>query len=135
MIPGDWANMCQAMWRSPLLPLSSIEQGKKETITDARVGTGQIFKRDLLSYLEAYGNKKTGSLIEQLERYDFGTIRAALIASVPSKQDIKTLDSKEQTTWGWPALQATLSHVPVKNLDEPDPQKSKPQIVIQVNDS
>ncbi|KAK2805786.1 hypothetical protein FQN50_006062 [Emmonsiellopsis sp. PD_5] len=112
MIPGDWANMCQAAWRSPLLPM--IPKGEEQTkcTTEDRVGSGARFKRDLLAYLEMYGHKKTGPLTEQLEKYDFRAIHAALIASVPSRQTDDELNSERQTLWGWPALKDTIRQIP-----------------------
>lgn len=105
MIPGDWANMCQAVWRSPLLPL---QRGPDVPGSNRTHGTGSRFKHDLLEYLNAYGRAKTNSLVKQLAQFDFSAVRAALIASVPSKQPV---DSK--TRWGWPALRDILQHVPV----------------------
>lgn len=128
MIPGDWANMCQAVWRSPLLPLQrSDSRPGVEGI--AAVGSGARFKRDLLAYLNAYGTKKTGSLVRQLSRHDFGAIRAAFAASVPSKVKMDDMDSTKQTLWGWPALKDTLRHVPLKKEEG---RFMKPHIVIQV---
>jgi tyrosyl-DNA phosphodiesterase-1 len=125
MIPGDWTNMCQAVWRSPLLPL----QRTGDRGGDLSIGSGARFKRDLLAYLNEYGPKKTGPLVDQLKNYDFGAIRAALVASVPSKQKINNLDSQRRTLWGWPALKDIVRHIPI-------PQKSSkrgtPHIVTQV---
>ncbi|KAL2815698.1 phospholipase D/nuclease [Aspergillus granulosus] len=117
MIAGDWANMTQAVWCSPLLPLSSLESscdGSKPI--SAPWGSGTKFKRDLLAYLKEYGVKKTGPLVEQLAKYDFSAVRAALIASVPSK--LKTgggssSNGNGRTVWGWPALRDALRHVPL----------------------
>ncbi|KKK26451.1 hypothetical protein ARAM_000247 [Aspergillus rambellii] len=111
MIAGDWANMCQAVWRSPLLPLQSGD--RKET--DSTVwGTGARFKRDLLAYLAEYGARKTGPLVEQLSRYDFSAVRAALIASVPSKRKIdRSSNGLQKPLWGWPAVRDVLRHVPL----------------------
>lgn len=123
MIPGDWANMTQAVWRSPLLPLlpnTSTPEGTGE------YGSGTRFKRDLLSYLNAYGRQKTGPLVKQLEHFDFRAVRAALIASVPSKQKAETMDAKKQTLWGWPALKDILQHVPLA------PHSRTAHIVLQV---
>lgn len=108
MIPGDWANMCQAVWRSPLLPLQKTD----DRVEDLTLGSGARFKRDLLAYLTEYGPKKTGPLVEQLRKYDFGAIRAALVASVPSKQKIDDLDSQKKTLWGWPALKDIMRQIP-----------------------
>ncbi|KAL5047256.1 hypothetical protein BDW71DRAFT_196994 [Aspergillus fruticulosus] len=114
MLAGDWANMCQAVWRSPLLPLTD---GRGDKNFNAW-GSGARFKRDLLAYLKAYGAKKTGPLVEQLAKYDFSAVRAALIASVPSKQKINPSSNEDadgRTIWGWPALKETLRNIP---LDE-----------------
>ncbi|KAL4807085.1 phospholipase D/nuclease [Aspergillus unguis] len=113
MIPGDWANMCQAVWRSPLLPLKANGNGEESKST--AWGSGSRFKRDLLAYLKAYGVKKTGPLVDQLVKYDFGAVRAAFIASVPSKQKISDGDGK--TLWGWPALKDALRIVPLRDSE------------------
>ncbi|KAF7595912.1 hypothetical protein BBP40_004405 [Aspergillus hancockii] len=124
MIPGDWANMCQAVWRSPLLPLQRA--GDREE--DLALGSGARFKRDLLAYLNEYGPKKTGPLVDQLKKYDFGAIRAALVASVPSKQKINNLDSQRKTLWGWPALKDIVRHIPISQKRS---ESATPHIVTQ----
>lgn len=121
MIPFDWANMCQAVWRSPLLPL--LESTAPET---GEIGSGVRFKRDLLAYLNAYGSNKTGSLVRQLSQHDFGTVRAALVASVPSKQKVSQMNSQREPIWGWPGLKDTLRRVPVDG-------RQKPHVVVQVS--
>lgn len=131
MIPGDWANMCQDVWQSPLLPLMSITPGTT-SVASAAVGTGERFKRDLLAYLEAYGDKKTGALVKQLKKYDFSAIRAALVASVPSKQRINNMDSEKATLWGWPALKDILRQIPLEQTERARDPSRKPHIVIQV---
>ena len=129
MIPQDWANMTQAVWQSPLLPLLSPGASSFPDINSP--GTGSRFKRDLLTYLRAYGPKKTGPLVQQLSRYDFGAIRAALIASVPSKQNLIDLDPGNATLWGWPAVKDLMGQVPTgRTKEEKDRQKS--HIAIQV---
>lgn len=128
MIPGDWANMCQAVWRSPLLPLQRSDGGP-DVEGVAAVGSGARFKRDLLAYLNAYGTKKTGPLVRQLSRHDFGAIRAAFVASVPSKIKMGDMDSTKKTLWGWPALKDTLRYVPLKKEEG---RSTKPHIVVQV---
>ena len=120
MIPGDWANMCQAVWRSPLLPLqSTTAPGPQQSPGGGVYGTGTRFKRDLLAYLNAYGRQKTGSLANQLARFDFRAVRAALLASVPSKKKLETMDSQKETLWGWPAVRDILRHVPPRQHSEP----------------
>ncbi|KAJ0417123.1 tyrosyl-DNA phosphodiesterase I [Aspergillus carlsbadensis] len=133
MIAGDWANMTQAVWRSPLLPLSSTDSsrgGSNSAPTSMPWGSGARFKRDLLAYLKEYGVKKTGPLVQQLAKYDFGAVRAALIASVPSKLKIGNSgsnDSDDRTIWGWPALRDALRHVPLRESD------ATPHIVAQMS--
>ncbi|KAE8384377.1 tyrosyl-DNA phosphodiesterase I [Aspergillus alliaceus] len=126
MIPGDWANMCQAVWRSPLLPLQKTDGGQG----DLELGSGARFKRDLLAYLTEYGSKKTGPLVDQLKKHDFRAIRAALVASVPSKQKINSLDSQRKTLWGWPALKDTIRHI---SLAQKSNKNATPHIIIQMS--
>ncbi|KAE8412654.1 tyrosyl-DNA phosphodiesterase I [Aspergillus pseudocaelatus] len=126
MIPGDWANMCQAVWRSPLLPLQRTDDRGE----DLTLGSGARFKRDLLAYLSEYGPKKTGPLVEQLRKYDFRAIRAALVASVPSKQKINDLDSQKKTLWGWPALKDIMRHIPPAQESN---KTTTPHIVTQIS--
>ncbi|KAL2378371.1 hypothetical protein RJZ90_006046 [Blastomyces dermatitidis] len=129
MIAGDWANMCQAVWRSPLLPMChEMKRGPGSTASN-RFGSGIRFKRDLIAYLEAYGRKKTGPLVDQLEKYDFSTVRAGLVASVPSRQAIDELDSEKHTLWGWPALKDAIQQIPLNKGTNTT--GNRPQIVIQ----
>lgn len=126
MLAGDWANMSQAVWRSPLLPLS-FTQGP-ESGEASLFGTGARFKRDLLAYLDFYGRRKTGSLVDQLRKFDFQAVRAVLIASVPSKERLNRADSSKTTLWGWPALKDALCQAQLKDNER----SSSPHIVIQV---
>ncbi|TVY35424.1 putative tyrosyl-DNA phosphodiesterase [Lachnellula subtilissima] len=121
MIAFDWTNMAQAVWRSPLLP----ETPNDVTLPESnKIGSGSKFKKDLLNYLKAYDTKRVicKPLIEQLSKYDFSAVRAALVASVPGKQDIET---DAETSWGWPGLKNVLSAVPVKT--------NEPEIVLQIS--
>ena len=121
MIAFDWANMTQGLWKSPLLP--ELKPSQSEPL-NPKIGTGVKFKIDLLNYLRAYDTRRVicKPLIEQLSKYDFSEIRAALVASVPGRQGIET-DSK--TVWGWAGLAKVLSCVPVT--------KSESEIVIQIS--
>jgi tyrosyl-DNA phosphodiesterase-1 len=134
MIRGDWTNMTQAVWRSPLLPLHS-PGSPASSQAQSTIGSGARFKRDLLAYLKAYGPKKTGSLVQQLDRFDFGAIRAALIASVPSKQEFSTLDSGKATLWGWPALRDLMGCIPIQKQPKEGKsrQERRPHIVAQIS--
>lgn len=136
MINGDWANMTQAVWRSPLLPLQKPSAPAAATLKPG-FATGARFKRDLLSYLKAYGPKKTGPLVHELGRFNFDSIRAALIASTPSKQVFSHLDSDKATLWGWPALSDLMARVPIQARTKEGDQRStmQPHIAIQVRPS
>lgn len=111
-IPRDWS-MCQAIWRSPLLPLLSTSHSSPSSATESstQIGSSARFKKDLLAYLKAYGTKKTGPLTIELQKYDFSTICAALVGSVPGKQVLSTIDPDTETLWGWPALRSILSSI------------------------
>lgn len=96
--------MTQAVWRSPLLPLQ-VAGPLASFPNDSSFGTGSRFKRDILTYLKVYGPKRTGKLVQQLERHDFGAVRAALVASVPSRQQFSELDSEKSTLLGLASLE------------------------------
>lgn len=113
--------MCQAVWRSPLLPLQKQEQKQAPAEASTTLGTGSRFKRDLLAYLSEYGPKKTGRLVDQLRKYDFSLVRAALVASVPSKQKYGGLDSSRKTIWGWPGLRDVIGNVPIRPNEDKTP--------------
>jgi tyrosyl-DNA phosphodiesterase-1 len=121
MIQRDWTNMTQAIWRSPLLPISLT---KGTVSTNPAFGSGQKFKIDFLSYLDAYDTRRNvcKDLIKSLEDYDFSEIKGTLIGSVPGRHAI---DSQHQTLWGWPALRKALEDIPV--------QEGESQVVVQVS--
>ncbi|KAG9669849.1 phospholipase D/nuclease, partial [Aureobasidium melanogenum] len=112
MISQDWTNLTQAVWRSPLLPLS----GTDNETSEAPIGSGARFKRELLNYLQGYKSKfrdPTRPLVDQLKKYDFSSVKAALVASVPGKQQIGTITANsKQSLWGWPGLERVLEEVP-----------------------
>ncbi|OMP88829.1 putative tyrosyl-DNA phosphodiesterase [Diplodia seriata] len=131
MVPKDWTNMTNAVWRSPLLPLlpetcqphhstpASTSESRISGTSNARhaIGTGQRFKVDLLRYLSAYG-KRLSTLTKQLVRYDFSTIRAALVASTPNRVKLDDTNPDERTSWGWVGLREVLSQVPLAATDD-----------------
>ncbi|PMD47553.1 phospholipase D/nuclease [Hyaloscypha variabilis F] len=121
MIPFDWGNMAQAVWKSPLLPLCSNSTLPAQS---EQMGNGAKFKVDFLNYLRAYDSKRRicKPLIEQLMKYDFSEIRAALVGSVPGKQD---MESDSKTSWGWAGLKNVLMSVPVSGPE--------PDIVVQIS--
>lgn len=124
MIAKDWTNMTNAVWRSPVLPLSHEKDTNNTLASDHPFGTGQKFKHDLLSYMRAYDTRRPTirALVDELRKYDFSEVRATLIASVPGRHP---MHDTSQTAWGWPALKRALRSVPV--------QDGKSDIVVQVS--
>lgn len=124
MIPKDWTNMTNAVWRSQKLPRlweldTMLQQGQQ-----LPVGSGARFKADLMAYLTHYDliRPTCRHLVDRLANFDFSSIRAALIASVPGKHNVRDASS---TAWGWAGLQRCLQDVPV------EPGKS--EIVVQIS--
>jgi tyrosyl-DNA phosphodiesterase-1 len=128
MIEQDWTNLTQAVWRSPELPLIPDGEQQQPDNTQHAIGTGLRFKADLLKYLNAYSNRTRG-LVDELKKYDFSSVRAALIASTPSKIPLDTSTGQVTTPWGWPGLKHILSQIPVKST----PSQSVPVINIQIS--
>ena len=126
MVPGDWS-MCQAVWRSPLLPLQGhIDAAPVSSTSPPIIGSGSRFRVDLLAYLRSYGQAKLGALTAQLKQYNFDAIRAALVASTPSKQNLRSTDPDKESVWGWPGLKNVLTYIPSDTA-------KRPTIVIQVS--
>ena len=123
MIAGDW-RMCQAVWKSPPLPLQTSGYAEQADSSLSLLGIGARFKHDLLAYLQKY-ETRTKSLVSTLSQYDFSSVRAALVASTPGKQNLRRLDPDTDTLWGWPAIQRVLGNIPMASLD--------PHIVIQIS--
>lgn len=121
MVAGDW-RMCQAVWRSPLLPMSTTPVPLANGTPP--IGSGARFKRDLLAYLGRY-ETRTKDLVASLQKYDFGSVRAALIASTPSKVNIRSCDWENDVLWGWPALKRIARGISTAS--------SEPHIVMQVS--
>jgi MATE family multidrug resistance protein len=113
MIPKDWTNMTNAVWKSPKLPLSTVPDNTSQHGQLLPVGSGLRFKADLLSYLMKYDSSKVicKPLVDHLGHFDFSSIRAAFIASVPGKHDFR---NASQPAWGWAGLLRCLKGVPVE---------------------
>lgn len=117
--------MTNAVWTSQLLPKLTQQADQTEASPDQYpVGSGEKFRVDLLSYIRSYDRRKITCrpLADELIKYDFSAIRAALVASVPGIHDIHDLS---QPTWGWPALKRTLRAVPCESGDS--------EIVVQIS--
>ncbi len=128
-IERDWS-MSQAIWRSPLLPLLEDESGSIDSFPS--LGSGPRFKHDLSAYFRGYGPGKLHDLINQLSRYDFSNVRGALIASVPGKQNVQSMDPEFESLWGWPGLKRILSGIPSVPTNASSPTR-QPHIVAQIS--
>ncbi|KAF2125074.1 phospholipase D/nuclease [Dothidotthia symphoricarpi CBS 119687] len=126
MIPKDWTNMTQAVWRSPLLPLLPQLPTSSSADIHYPIGSGERFKVDLLRYLNKY-EKRVSGLPKQLADYDFHAVRAAFVGSAPSRQDPSTTQPERHTSFGWLGLQEILSEVPVSS------EGKAPHIVTQIS--
>jgi tyrosyl-DNA phosphodiesterase 1 len=126
MIPKDWRTMSQAIWRSPLLTL--LPEGRPPAMGSEDIappiGTGPRFKVDLLRYLNAYGGR-TKALTDQLSKYDFTPIRAAFIASSPSRFRECDADPSSHTSWGWLGFREIL-----KTVDYARPAPNEPATIV-----
>lgn len=127
MIHRDWANMTQAVWASPPLPLLANTSDQASTPTVHPIGSGERFKVDLLRYLGAY-EKRLEPLTMQLKDYDFSSIRAAFLGSAPSRQK-PAAASSAVTAFGWLGLSQILSSIPITAPDG----SSRPHIVSQIS--
>ncbi|RGP80417.1 mate efflux family [Fusarium longipes] len=125
MIPKDWTNMTNGVWKSPLLPKIPNIPSLASSPEDFPVGSGERFKVDLLNYLKSYDKRRIvcKSLSDKLGHYDFSVVKAALIASVPGRHNLQDMS---ETSWGWAALKRCLQHVPCHQHDDSD-------IVVQVS--
>ncbi|KPI44002.1 putative tyrosyl-DNA phosphodiesterase [Cyphellophora attinorum] len=131
MLEKDWTNMTQAVWRSGPLPQATGDAVLRAEGLEP-IGSGERFKYDLLEYLKAY-KRPTQSLVKQLQQHDFGTVRGALVASVPCKLASKVLAStKDLHLWGHPQLREVITHVNglKKNRSSPT---TPPHLVAQVS--
>ena len=90
------------------------------------IGSGPRFKTDLITYLRSYKKAKIGDLASELQKYDFNAVKAALIASTPSKQNLRSCDPMTETIWGWPGLRNILISIPTSSLKQS-------QVTIQVS--
>lgn len=94
LIPFDWENMTQGAWISPMLPRGP---------TDA-----STFKKDFLRYLSMYKLETVAKIIPVMRRFDFSSIKATLVASVPGTFEPS---SPDYNLWGLHALRKALEKV------------------------
>lgn len=80
LIQVDWDEKSEAIWLSPIL---CKRDEASRPLTDAKGNTGLQFQTDLLEYLTSYRKASISPLLKDLSLYDFTTIRAIFIGSVP----------------------------------------------------
>ncbi|QPG74259.1 hypothetical protein FOA43_001584 [Brettanomyces nanus] len=92
---ADYAIQTQMCWVSPRLSKLHKDQWRlyQRPDLDPLKDTGDIFKKDLISYLESYEESLLSELIGELESFDFTPIRVQFVGSSPGKY---TLDSSLQ---------------------------------------
>jgi len=129
LIDHDW-RMSQAIWQTPLLPIQQQDSRPQSSLPP--LGSGPRFKHDLLAYFRGYGRSLLQGLITQLLRYDFSEVRGALVASVPGKQTLQSLDPEVESIWGWPGLKRISGCISSKPAGSPDSDR-QPHIVAQVS--
>ncbi len=123
-IERDWC-MSQAIWQSPLLPLLTGDQSFGDPTTNPP-GSGPRFKYDLMVYINTYGARLKG-LVTKLDAFNFNEVRAALIASTPCKQNLRSTDPETETLWGWPGLKYILGNVSTQPT-RVDPREATPAV-------
>lgn len=113
MIPKDWTNMTNAVWRTPRLSQLPVGPKSATDYASLEIGSGERFGADLLNYLRAYDSRKLtcGPLADKLSLYNFSNVKAALIASVPGKHDVHDLS---HTAYGWSGVKRCLRSVSCK---------------------
>jgi tyrosyl-DNA phosphodiesterase-1 len=93
LIPFDWINMTQGVWRSGKLPKSNSSHKPR-------------FLEDFTSYLQRYGKPSVNELAAKLKSYDFTGVKATLIASVPGNYK---LGDRDYDRWGINRMQAEMA--------------------------
>ncbi|KAG6004147.1 hypothetical protein E4U21_001364 [Claviceps maximensis] len=126
MIPKDWTNMTNAVWRSPRLFKSAKTAlaAPPPAYKDLKIGSGDRFKADLISYLRSYDRRvlTCGPLADKLSSFDFSAVRAAFIASVPGVHEV---NDPSCTPFGWAAMRRYLGAITC--------QKDRAEVVVQIS--
>jgi tyrosyl-DNA phosphodiesterase 1 len=129
MLMKDWTNMSQGVWRSGALPKSC----QPDDGLLGKIGSGERFKYDLLSYLREY-NKPCRDLVKELQEYNFSSVRGALVASVPCRIENAVESTRGQHLWGYPQLREVLNHIhQTRNRPTSTQGDEKPHLVAQVS--
>jgi hypothetical protein len=94
MIPFDHENMTNAVFATDSLPLKTDDAPKTD------------FESALIDYFSFYSPSRTGELVFRLKRYDFASVKAHFIASVPGK-----FEGESANKWGLGRLKRLLRSV------------------------
>lgn len=137
MILFDWTNMTQGAWLSPMLPKLPFDHSDVSEGFPV-IGTGERFKTDLLHYLEAKAYvDHCVPLREHLARYEFSSVRGALVSSVPGIHGVNLSESEPRklTASGWLGLRQVLEAVPPwpQFNTSQSQQNAKDNIIVQVS--
>lgn len=114
LIPFDWTNMTQGVWRSGKLPALKKGGGQDQ---DAP------FLKDFRAYLHKYRTGDVYKLATKLKSFDFSSVRATLVASVPG--NFKPGDS-DYEQWGINRMRAEVAKLG-------DPPSPKDTVVCQMS--
>ncbi|CAG8586035.1 18929_t:CDS:10 [Acaulospora morrowiae] len=93
IIEREWCNKSQGVYMTPILPRKRNDSSSCE------------FETDLINYFKSYSNNTMREYGERLKNYDFSSVKAVLIASVPGYH---TKDSLLK--WGHMRLRTVLGN-------------------------
>lgn len=93
--------MTNAVYMTPHLPLK-----KDNTCPKTQ------FEESILEYFSYYSPSRTGELVSRLKKYDFSSVKAHFVASVPGKFE------NGVTKWGLSRLQHILKSTPASSQTE-----------------
>lgn len=128
IVPVEWENVTQMVWRSPLLRALSHSSADTEGGQSLPVfGSGQRFKNDFLAYLGAYP-APVPSMVARLTKLDFSKIKAAFVYSLPSEITVPATQTSDNHN-GWKGLDQVLRSIPRSSSTRP----VDAHIVIQVS--
>jgi tyrosyl-DNA phosphodiesterase 1 len=100
-IYADSRNMTNAVYVTNSLPLKSADTPRSE------------FEIALCDYFAAYSPSRTGQLVSRLRKYDFTSVKARFVASIPGK-----FEGPSVGKWGLGRLQKLLQEIPTHRNTE-----------------
>jgi len=106
--------MTNALYITPPLPLKDKQHPSQPT----------DFEDSLLEYFSYYSPSRTGDLVSQLKRYDFSSVKAQFVGSVPGRFDVGG-----NVKWGLLRLGKVLKEIPASPKTEVFAQVPSPSLV------